>query len=193
LGVGEGGDIDGALVDGAGVVVVAHRNGVTAALAGTLADIAPIVVGAEETERGGDLHIGLGGVPFAEKEVEPVVGAGGETHAIHLHLTSQGVVHTSQVHSQATIQKHEHVIITSELEHLTAVVSKSGVDLKAKREVVVARGTVFPTLAIDGEEICVVVVVLASAVLGQRNVIGDADGLVGVVEPVVERGCAVHS
>jgi hypothetical protein len=104
----------------------------------------------------------------------------------------------AKVNHKFGVNVHPQVIVTEELEDLATDVPETGVGLHAEPEVVldvfvgVVPAPVAPAPVVDGEEVLVRIHVISSRSSLERDVDGDGNVLLRAVEPVVERGGAVH-
>lgn len=199
---GGGSNLHAASVDGAVVVVIAilvDDSRSAARLARALAHAAPVLVAAVERETSSKLKSRIRGVPFAVEEVQTVVVAlFQEGESIQAHLFGRLRMQGAKVNHKFGVNEHPQVIVTEELEDLATDVPKTSVRLHAEPEVVldifigVVPAPVAPSPVVDGEEILVRIHVISSGRSRERDVDGDGLVLLGAVEPVVERGGAVH-
>lgn len=169
------------------IITILIDDGLRAArLSITLAHSTPVIKSTNETKGGGDFHIRFSGVALAVEEVEFVNGVPDQTsNIVQIYSLRKGSVQGSKVNYQHVVNVHPHIIITSELEHLTTLVLETGMGLETVSVVVSITG-VLPSSAVQGEERVVTVVVQVVGLLGQRDGMVDEAHTGGVVEPVSE-------
>jgi len=151
-----------------------------------LTNATPIIVPAVRSDGSCDLHIRKYSMTLAIEEVENVVLALRQTgHIIEVQGHAQRKVERAEVYHQLAVDEHPYIIVPSELEHLTAIVSKTSVDFVTVSEVVVI-AVVVPTTTIEREKRVIQIPICVSRAQSEHNRMIEDEVLFCGVEPVVE-------
>jgi len=121
-------------------------------------------------------------VSLAEKYVKWVCLSKGQSTLRDIYSSVLEGMHSSKVNDECVVDVHKHVVVSSEGEHLVALVGEACVQLEAKGKVV-AVPEVSESFVVQGEEVLVSVLVDTGSGLGKSDRNGDGSVVSGVVAP----------